>query len=127
MTHGLCRAVRCDIGAAMGKAWTAFVVILMLLFGGVGMPALADTGASDHAIEVLDLDCHGLDTKSDSDKNAPAAPALHIDHHHCSAAIPQNGSVLAATPFVTDAALLSAAVSRLPSHKTAPPTQPPAA
>lgn len=111
----------------MRKAWTAFVVIVMLLFGGVAMPALADTPASDHAIELLDLDCYGVDAKSETDKGSPAAPVLHIDHHHCSAAIPMNGDVVTAAPFLSNAPLLSASVYRLPSHKMAPPTQPPAA
>jgi hypothetical protein len=47
----------------MAKALIAFLMISMLLFGSVGVPALADAGNAGHAVEIVDLDCHAEEKK----------------------------------------------------------------
>lgn len=111
----------------MLKAWTAFLMIVMLLFGSVGVPAFADAGTGGHAVELLDLECHEPKKGEDDSKGSPAAPATHADHHHCSAAVPLGAILIASQPAFADARLLHLADSRLNSHATAPPTEPPAA
>lgn len=112
----------------MVKASTALLMILMLLFGSVGVPALADAGTSGHAVEIVDLDCHTEEKSDDGqDKNAPKAPAGHVDHHHCSVAVPQSVSGIAATNIYTGKQFALLAIRAMISHQAAPPIQPPSA
>lgn len=118
----------CVNGTMMAKALTAFFMILMLMFGSVGVPALADAGTSGHAVELVDLDCHAAESSdADQGKEAPKAPVGHVDHHHCSAAIPHNAASIATTAIFASEAFLLLAVKGLISHQAAPPTQPPSA
>lgn len=112
----------------MAKALTAFLMIMMLLFGSVGVPALADAGNAGHAVEMVDLDCYA-EEQSDAgqDENAPRAPAGHVDHHHCSVAIPQSVNSVAAINIYASAPFALLAARGLISHQAAPPTQPPSA
>ncbi len=112
----------------MAKALLSFLMISMLLFGSIGVPALADAGNAGHAVEIVDLDCHA-EEKSDSgqDENSPNAPAGHVDHHHCSVAVPQSSSGVAEAPIYTGNRFASLATRGMISHQTAPPTQPPSA
>lgn len=112
----------------MVKASTAFLMILMLLFGSVGVPALADAGASGHTIELVDLDCHVEESReSDQDKGSPIAPSGHVDHHHCSVAIPHGAAGVTTPAIFTSGTFLHLSVRGLVSHQSAPPTQPPSA
>jgi len=114
--------------AIMAKALIAFLMISMLLFGSVGVPALADAGNAGHAVEIVDLDCHA-EEKSDAgqDENSPKAPAGHVDHHHCSVAVPQSVSGVAATNIYTCSQFALLAIRGMISHQAAPPIQPPSA
>jgi hypothetical protein len=112
----------------MAKALTAFLMIFMLMFGSVGVPAFADAGTGGHAVEMVDLECHA-EEKSDGDQEqgSPKAPAGHVDHHHCSVAIPHNATGMATNAKFMNDAFLHLSVRGLISHQTAPPTQPPSA
>jgi hypothetical protein len=120
--------VCCVSRAIMVKALTAFLMISMLLFGSIGVPALADAGSAGHAVEIVDLDCHS-EEKNDAgqDENAPKAPAGHVDHHHCSVAVPQSVSGVGATNIYTGNQFALLAIRAMISHQAAPPTQPPSA
>ena len=120
----VCRVSR----AIMAKALVAFLMISMLLFGSVGVPALADAGSADHAVEIVDLDCHA-EEKSDAsqDENSSKAPAGHVDHHHCSVAVPQSVNDVAATIIYTGNQFALPAIRGMISHQAAPPIQPPSA
>lgn len=102
-------------------------MIMMLLFGSVGVPAMADAGTSGHAVEMLDLECHEADLDSDNGKDSPVAPAGHIDHHHCSVAVPDHPPSVATAAIYANGKFLDRPVHGLTSHQTAPPTEPPAA
>lgn len=120
--------VCCVSRAIMVKALTAFLMISMLLFGSIGVPALADAGSAGHAVEIVDLDCHS-EEKNDTgqDKNAPKAPSGHVDHHHCSVAVPQSVNGVAAIPIYTGNQFALLAIRGMVSHQAAPPIQPPSA
>ncbi len=102
-------------------------MILMLLFGSAGVPAMADAGTSGHAVEMLDLECHDAKLDDDDDKGSPVAPPGHVDHHHCSVAVPNHPPSVATTAIYTNGKFLDLPVRSLTSHQTAPPTEPPAA
>lgn len=102
-------------------------MILMLLFGSVGVPAMADAGTSGHAVEMLDLECHETKSDSDDSQDSPVAPAGHIDHHHCSVAVPDHPPSVVTAAIYADSKFLDRPVRGLTSHQTAPPTEPPAA
>lgn len=111
---------------------SAFLVRLVLafslLFGSVAVPALAKAEPGHHALEMIDVDCSLIEARETSGETAPnGEPALHIDHHHCSACIELDG-----TSSSRDVPLASGLVFReraavLTSRATAPPTQPPSA
>jgi hypothetical protein len=111
----------------MPKAWTAFLMILMLLFGSVGVPAFADAGTSGHAVEMLDLECHETNKSDDGGKGSPVAPATHVDHHHCSAAVPLGTVAIAVALPLVASRVPHGADRRMASHESAPPIEPPAA
>jgi hypothetical protein len=112
----------------MAKALIAFLMISMLLFGSIGVPALADAGSAGHAVEIVDLDCHAEEkSEAGQDENAPKAPAGHVDHHHCSVAVPQSVSGVAATNIYTGNQFALLAIRGMISHQAAPPIQPPSA
>lgn len=111
----------------MMKACTAFLMIIMLLFGNVCVPAMADAGTSGHTIEMLDLECHDAESDGDDGKDSPVAPAGHIDHHHCSVAVPNHPPSVATAAKYANSKFLDRPVCGLTSHQTAPPTEPPAA
>ena len=118
----------CVSGAMMAKALTAFLMIFMLMVGSVGVSAFADPGTGGHAVELVNFDCHA-EEKSDGDREqgSPKAPAGHVDHHHCSVAIPHNTARMATNAKFTNDAFLHLTVRGLISHQAAPPTQPPSA
>lgn len=111
----------------MLKACATFVMIMMLLFGSVGVPAFADAGTGGHAVEILDLECHAQDEGDDNGEGSPAAPAAHVDHHHCSVAIPLGSIAPAPVLIFSNVRKTSFADNPLISHKSAPPTEPPSA
>lgn len=111
----------------MIKAWTAFAMIAMLIFGSIGVPALADSGNSYHAVELVDLECHDHGERDGDQRDAPANPSAHVDHHHCSVAIPMCAASSGSAPAYANSALPWLTDSRMTSYQTAPPTQPPSA
>jgi hypothetical protein len=102
-------------------------MILMLMFGSIGVPAIADATSSTHMVELLDLECHEADSNSEGSKDAPVAPAGHIDHHHCSVAVPNHPVSVAADAIFANGKFLIQLIYELTSLRTAPPTEPPAA
>jgi hypothetical protein len=110
----------------MLKAWTAFVMIMMLLWGSIGIAAFADTGSSFHAVDIVDAGCHDkAEDSSNSEPDVPDAPISHVDHHHCSAALPTKGPGIASTNRLATVPRHWLIQNQMISRATAPPTQPP--
>lgn len=134
------RGTRLSSGAAhvRWRPMSAFLVRLVLafslLFGSVAVPALARAEPGHHALEMIDLDC-SLAEANESGVNASgnektpdnSAPALHIDHHHCSACIELDGTSPARDMPVLSGLFFRERATALASRATAPPTQPPSA
>lgn len=103
------------------------IVTISLLFGSVVVPAIAG-GEAGHAMEIVDVDCDILVSSSDAGENSPdGAPALHIDHHHCSACAELNGRSQVSGMIASNGLLFRSPATVLASYATAPPVQPPAA
>lgn len=103
------------------------ILTISLLFGSVVVPAMAGEEAG-HSMEIVDLDCDIFAAVSDADDESPdGAPALHIDHHHCSACAELNGRPQATGIPGSNGLFFRGPATILASYATAPPTQPPAA
>lgn len=109
------------------SAFLARVLLTVaLLFGSVVVPAVAG-GEAAHSMEIIDGDCDVLAASADVGGEAPGkAPALHIDHHHCSACT-VSGRSHAVGLFAAGNLFFGGPATILASRATAPPTQPPAA
>lgn len=103
------------------------MLVFALLFGSIGVPALADGGTSGHAIEMIDNDCHASDPQDDGKANDSSQPAGHADHHHCSAGLLARTMDIANDVTFRGAQIRALSDAALHSHATAPPTQPPSA
>ena len=116
-------------GDLMLRRALGLLMTLVFLFGSVGAPAIAHSqGQIDaYAFEMIDADLHSGDC-FDNESPSETDKAPHAGHHHhCTA------SLEAITPHVI--AMMPATgvhgfpfgTSVLVSHKTSPPTEPPAA
>lgn len=113
------------------SAFLARVLLTVsLLFGSVVVPAVAG-GEAAHSMEIIDGDCNVPTASAEAGGPAPdapgKAPALHIDHHHCSACTEVSGRSHAAGLFTAGNLFFGRPATILASRATAPPTQPPAA
>lgn len=116
-----------DRRRAMSAFLARLILAVSLLFGSVVVPAMAGEEAG-HSMEIVDADCDILGASGDADEKSPdGAPALHIDHHHCSACAELNGRVQATGMPGSNGLLFRGPATVLASYATAPPTQPPAA
>lgn len=129
------RGTRLSPGAAhvRWRPMSAFLVRLVLafslLFGSIAVPALARAEPGHHALETIDLDCSLTEAGAFGDEKMPGdgVPALHIDHHHCSACIALDGPSPARDMPVLNSLFFRERAAALASRATAPPTQPPSA
>ncbi|NIJ38266.1 hypothetical protein FHR22_002977 [Sphingopyxis panaciterrae] len=113
------------------SAFLARVLLTVsLLFGSVVVPAMAG-GEAAHSMEIIDGDCDVPTASAEAGGQAPGtpdkAPALHIDHHHCSACTEVSGRPQSSGLFAAGNFFFGGPATILASRATAPPTQPPAA
>jgi len=128
------KAMRLSSGAAhvRWRPMSAFLVRIVLafslLFGSVAVPALARAEPGHHALEIIDIDCSLIEAQELDGETVPdGEPALHIDHHHCSACIELGAASPARDMPVPDGLFFRQRTAVLASRATAPPTQPPSA
>ncbi|TRW14956.1 hypothetical protein [Glacieibacterium frigidum] len=104
----------------------ALLTIIVALFAGLGVPAMAGAFDAAHGCAVTAADEHcdaaGLDG---ADRQPIDAPGSH--HHHCAHALQsRTGTVVRDMMVVAQRLPLSRSAS-LSSRSQAPPTQPPTA
>lgn len=103
------------------------ILMISLLFGSVVVPAMAGAEAG-HSMEIIDVDCSDLIAATNGDDEAPdRAPALHIDHHHCSACTALDGRSPPSGVLASSDIFFRRPATVLASDTAAPLTPPPAA